>query len=86
MAELLHEYAPEVTDSRGNRYRVRAMAEARADGDWIGWLEFVPAGSSVATLRTGRETTQPDREKLVYWAAGLEPIYLDGALARAKVV
>jgi hypothetical protein len=32
------------------------------------------------------ETTQPDRAALEYWASGIEPIYLDGALARARGV
>ena len=29
-----------------------------------------------------RETTQPDREALVYWAEGLSGTYLEGAMAR----
>jgi hypothetical protein len=33
-------------------------------------------------LRTRRETTQPDREALVYWATGISGTYLEGALAR----
>ena len=28
--------------------------------------------------------TQPARAALEYWATGVEPIYLDGALARAR--
>jgi hypothetical protein len=35
-------------------------------------------------LQTGEETSQPNLETAVYWAEGLEPVYLDGALARAK--
>ena len=34
-------------------------------------------------LSTGRETSQSHLEGLTYWATGLEPVYLDGALARA---
>jgi hypothetical protein len=34
--------------------------------------------------RTGQETSQPDRKALEYWATGLEAVYLEGALARAK--
>jgi hypothetical protein len=34
-------------------------------------------------LRTGQETTQPSRETLDYWAGGLEPVYLQGAMTRA---
>lgn len=33
--------------------------------------------------RTRRETTQPSRDALRYWATGLEPTYLQGALERA---
>lgn len=47
---------------------------------------FEPEEGGGATLRTGRETTQPDREDLLCWATGLEPVYLEGALARAERV
>jgi len=35
-------------------------------------------------LTSGRETTQPNRKTLDYWAQGLSKVYLQGALARAK--
>jgi hypothetical protein len=48
---------------------------------WEGWIEFIAAdGSDVR--RTPRETTQPDRDALVYWAQGLSMTYLEGAMAR----
>jgi len=34
-------------------------------------------------VRSGRETTQPNLVDLEYWATGLTPVYLDGALRRA---
>jgi hypothetical protein len=34
-------------------------------------------------VRSGRETTQPNRTDTVYWATGLTPVYLEGALRRA---
>jgi hypothetical protein len=34
-------------------------------------------------LTTANETTQPDRHAVEYWAAGLEPLYLEGAFSRA---
>jgi hypothetical protein len=34
-------------------------------------------------LITEQETSQPNRTALEYWADGLEPVYLDGAFARA---
>ena len=30
------------------------------------------------------ETRQPGRDQLAYWSGGLTPVYLEGALARAK--
>jgi hypothetical protein len=33
--------------------------------------------------RSPVETTQPNREALTYWASGIEPVYLEGALERA---
>jgi hypothetical protein len=52
------------------------------DGLWQGWIEFTPLGGG-APMRSGRETTQPNRADLVYWATGLSPVYLEGALRRA---
>jgi hypothetical protein len=81
MAQLIHDCEHEV--SRGGVvYRPRAWAEQRGNV-WVGWLEFVPVGGGTA-LQTGEETSQPNLETAVYWAEGLEPVYLDGALARAK--
>jgi hypothetical protein len=53
-----------------------------ADGSWQGWIEFVPVNAGVP-VRTPRETTQPNRTDTQYWATGLTPVYLEGALARA---
>ena len=36
-----------------------------------------------AAVRSGRETTQPNRQDTAYWATGLTPVYLEGALGRA---
>ena len=82
MAELIQTYAGAVRDAGGEEYTAHAYGEARADGSWGGWIEFHPALG--AARRTGRETTQPNREALAYWASGLEPVYLDGAFARAS--
>jgi transglutaminase-like putative cysteine protease len=83
MAELIQTYAETLRDAGGEEYTAHAYGEARDDGTWEGWLEFEPA-SGGASRRAGRETTQPDRDALAYWASGLEPIYLDGAFARAS--
>ena len=72
-----------LTDSSKVTYTVYIYGEPRPDGTWEGWLEFHPLGSAQPILRTERETTQPDRVALAYWASGLEPVYFEGALARA---
>ena len=82
MAELIQEFTDAVRDARGRLYVARAYGEEGAGGTWVGWLEFRPLGGG-AVRRTERETTQPDRGALEYWATGLEHAYLEGALARA---
>jgi hypothetical protein len=52
------------------------------DGRWQGWIEFVPLGAGEA-VRSGRETTQPNRQDTLYWATGLTFVYLEGSLHRA---
>lgn len=60
----------------------RAQVCGRAAGHlWEGWIEFV-AEDAADVRRTPRETTQPDRDALVYWSQGLSGTYLEGALAR----
>lgn len=83
MAEMIHEYKHETVDQDGRRYRARAFAEQKGHV-WAGWLEFTPVDGSGEPVRTDTETTQPNREAVVYWASGLEPVYLDGALARIR--
>ena len=63
-------------------YVAEVWGEQRDDGLWEGWIEFVPSGEGMV-LSTGRESTQSNLEALTYWATGLQPVYLDGALARA---
>jgi len=63
-------------------YRAEVWGDRRDDGLWDGWVEFAPVGEGVV-LSTGRETSQSNFEALAYWASGLQPVYLDGALARA---
>jgi hypothetical protein len=68
----------------GTTYVVWVCGEERVDGTWEGWLEFHPADANQPILVTERETSQPNRAALEYWAGGLEPVYLEGALARAQ--
>jgi hypothetical protein len=81
MDDVLQEYTATV-DGGGAPYKARAIAVPRADGSWEGRLEFTPVNGGRA-LRTERETSQPNRSAVAYWASGLEPVYLAGALERA---
>jgi hypothetical protein len=82
MADLIQTYEATVHDAGGEMYVASAFGEERVDGNWEGWLEFRSTSGKVR--RTGRETTQPNRGALEYWASGLESVYLEGALARAS--
>jgi hypothetical protein len=62
----------------------RVFGRQRGDGEWEGWLEFTPENLIGPTRVTDIETTQATRGALVFWATGLEPTYLEGALARAE--
>jgi len=79
MAEMIHEFSTPVRGPDGAGYPARAYAEQRGNV-WIGWLEF---GARDSTMKTAEETSQPTRDAVAYWASGLEPIYLEGALRRA---
>jgi hypothetical protein len=84
MREAVHERELELADAEGVRYdRCLVYAEADGRGTWAGWIEF-RAADGVHTLRTGRETTQSTAAAVAYWATGLQPTYLEGALARAR--
>ena len=81
MAELIHSFSTTVTDERGRAWR--AWAYGRPEGNvWLGWIAFT--NDEGERVDTEIETSQPDRRALQYWTTGIEPIYLDGALARAR--
>ena len=82
MAEVLTEFEAIIDDESGREYIARACGHECPDGHWEGWLEFEPLDGGVV-VRSARETTQPNRVDTEYWATGLTPIYLEGALARA---
>ena len=82
MNDLVHTYAEVVRDPEGRGYAASVHALERVDGLWETWLEFQGLGRDV-TLRTNRESEQPNRRAVLYWASGLQPSYLDGALLRA---
>src|SRR2546430_3740664 len=63
-------------------YVVWICAEERTERTWSAWIEFHPTDISQPILRTEQESSQPNLAATEYWADGLEPIYLEGALAR----
>jgi len=78
----LIEFQTPVQSKDGALYTARACGRETPLGQWEGWLEFDgPNG----TLRTARETTQPNHADLQYWATGLTPVYLEGALDRTLI-
>lgn len=82
MAEELLEYENTIEDPEGASWVARVLGAERSDGTWVGWIRFRDeAGEGL--METDRETTQPNREDLLYWAKGLTYFYLEGALARA---
>jgi hypothetical protein len=83
VAEVLLEFPDAVTSGEGKNYTARACGSEMPDGKWQGWIEFVPLGGG-EPLRSARETTQPNRQDTAYWATGLTPVYLEGALRRAQ--
>jgi len=83
MVEVLLVYKDVVPAGDGTLYYARACGSEMPGGTWQGWLEFVEAEGG-GTLRSGRETTQPNRTDTVYWATGLTPVYLEGAVERAR--
>jgi len=84
VGELIHEFTSQIADADGHAYNARAMGRQRRGRTvWEGWLEFKPVGGRGIVRRSQVETTQPNRKALEYWATGLEPVYLEGALERA---
>lgn len=82
MAETLLVYQAPVAGPDGTMYEARAVGDEMPAGGWQGWLEFLPLAGGPPE-RSRRETTQPNRVDTEYWATGLTPVYLEGALKRA---
>ena len=81
MAEVLVDFDRSLS-ADGIVYRARAVGRLAGDGMWEGWLEFIPIKEGEPVF-SAVETTQPEHEHLVYWATGLTPVFLEGALERA---
>jgi hypothetical protein len=83
MAEVLVSFDQPIRDDQGE-YHARAVGRHAEDGMWEGWVEFTAVDGSGEVHVTGVESRQPEREHLQYWATGLTPIFLEGALHRAR--
>jgi hypothetical protein len=83
MAEVLVEFDTTVRGNDGTRWCPRACGRICADGLWEAWIEFTPNTDLLDPVRTPRETEQPNRTDLMYWAQGLTQVYLQDALSRA---
>ncbi len=73
----------DAVSSGSTAWRAIAFGVETPLGQWEGWLEFTPVGGEIQGIATDRETTQPNRTDLDYWATGLSNVYLEGALQRA---
>jgi hypothetical protein len=82
MAEVLARVSHRVRDGAAE-FRAQACGAPMSDGRWTAWVEFIPLDGG-QPLRSPRETTQPNRTDAEYWAGGLTPVYLEGALQRAQ--
>jgi hypothetical protein len=82
MAETLLLYQHLVSAPDGTFYEARACGGPLRGGTWEGWIEFVPVAGG-EPIRSRRETLQPNRVDTAYWATGVSPVYLEGALRRA---
>lgn len=82
MSEDLLEFENTVEGTDGRSWVARVQGAERENGQWIGWIQFET--DELEVLETERETTQPNREDLRYWASGLTYAYLEGALHRAQ--
>jgi hypothetical protein len=87
MSESLVKFDEPIMNAKGEMYFAEAVGRQREDdGLWEGWIEFEPVGESRRSISSERETTQPNRRDLEYWAQGLSRVYLEGALTRAESV
>jgi hypothetical protein len=84
MSVVLVKFDEAISDADGGLHLAQAVGRQREDGLWEGWLEFLPMKGTDKRLCSERETTQPNRNDLDYWAQGLSRVYLQGALVRSE--
>jgi hypothetical protein len=84
MRYVVRESVSLLQDDVGRPWLVRVVGGDREDGRYAGWLEFF--GPDGEILRTEHETVQGNLDAVAYWASGLQAVYVEGALARARPV
>jgi hypothetical protein len=81
MVEMIQEFSSEVIAEDGRRFVCRVYGAPQPQGPlWEAWLVFFPEDGG-PPLVGDRETAQ-HRSDLLFWAGGLEAVYLEGALDR----
>jgi hypothetical protein len=83
MAEVLVKFDEPIAAPGGKTYLAQAVGKEVEGGLWEAWLEFQSVEDGLGALASGRETTQPNRKNIEFWAQGLTKVYLEGALDRA---
>jgi hypothetical protein len=82
LIQFVRQYAPILRGPTGETFVARAYMDRQPGGLWEAWLVFFSLTTGAA-LAIDRETTQGKRDHVLYWATGLGPTYLQGALERA---
>lgn len=85
MPEVFVRFTEPIVSHGGIAYYPRVCGRKDSIGRWEAWLEFEPDNGG-ELLISDRETVQPNRTDLSYWAGGLTRVYLEGALDRAQAV
>jgi hypothetical protein len=80
--QFVYEHPTLLRTADGEDYLARVYADQQPGGLWEAWFVFFPL-SGGRTLATDRETTQSKLDDVTYWATGITPAYLEGALVRA---
>ena len=83
MAEVFVSFDTPIGNELGT-FHARVVGRHAEDGMWDGWLEFVPIDGNSDVVVGPVESRQPERHDLAYWASGLTPVFLEGALRRAQ--
>ncbi|MDQ3037683.1 MAG: hypothetical protein M3Y87_35145, partial [Myxococcota bacterium] len=82
MIQWVHRFEHLIGAEVGTRQVANVYTSPNLRGSWDAWIVFFPVGGG-DPISTDRETTQPNLQAVAYWASGLSPIYLEGALRRA---